>query len=66
MNKKDGKILEQYSGECSHEFWNTINSLEGKDHDAAYSMGVMLQDLESRVLLFINEKIKGGNEHETS
>jgi hypothetical protein len=43
----------KYSGRNSHGFWRYVNALKGKDHDAAYAMGVMLQDLEYRVLKFI-------------
>ena len=38
-------------------FWKAVNSLKGKDWDAAYSMGCMLQHLEAQVLDFLNEKL---------
>ena len=45
----------RYSEEKSTGFWREINALKGKDHDAAYAMGVMLQNLEWQVLAFIDE-----------
>ncbi len=46
----------RYSGRNSHDFWRRINSLNVKDWDAAYSMGVALQNHEHSVLQFINAK----------
>ena len=49
-------LTPRYSGRNSHEFWRRINALQGKDWDAAYSMGVALQNHEHTVLQFINAK----------
>jgi len=50
------RLTPRYSGRNSHEFWRRINALRGKDWDAAYSMGVALQNHEHTVLQFINAK----------
>ena len=49
-------LTPRYSGRNSHEFWRRINAPKGKDWDAAYSMGVALQNHEHTVLQFINAK----------
>jgi len=46
----------RYSGRYSHKFWDRVNSLKGKDGEAAYSMGCALQEHESHVLRYVNEK----------
>ncbi len=55
MNKVKVLLQSRYSGQPSRRFWKRVNSLKGKNHEAAYDMGCMLQDLEGRVLRFINE-----------
>ena len=50
------RLTPRYSGRNSHGFWRRVNSLKGKDWDAAYSMGVALQNHEHTVLRFINAK----------
>jgi hypothetical protein len=51
------RLTHKYSGRNSLAFWEYVLALKGKDHDAAYAMGVMLQDLEDRVLQFITGKL---------
>lgn len=46
----------RYSGDASKPFWDLVHELDGDEHEAAYVMGCMLQDLESRVLRYLNEK----------
>jgi len=48
----------KYSGDESDDFWKKINSIDDNDRQAAYAMGSMLRDLEVKVLMFINERIK--------
>lgn len=50
------RLTPRYSGRNSHGFWRRVNALTGKDWDAAYSMGVALQNHEHTVLQFINAK----------
>ena len=50
------RLTPRYSGRNSHEFWRRINAMKGKDWEAAYSMGVALQNHEHTVLQFINAK----------
>jgi len=50
------RLTPRYSGRNSHGFWRRVNALKGKDWDAAYSMGVALQNHEQAVLQFINDK----------
>lgn len=45
------KIKHQYSNNSSRDFWKRVNSLKNKaDWQELYSLGVILQDLESKVL----------------
>ena len=46
----------RYSGYKSRGFWAEVHKLKGKERDAAYAMGCMLQDLETRVIRYVNEK----------
>ncbi len=55
MRRMAKKFVPHYSGDASREFWGRVDSLHGKDLEAAYMMGVMLQDLEGRVLRFVEE-----------
>jgi len=55
---KTKKLKPRYSGESSHKFWRRVNSLKGENWDAAYAMGVRLQNLEEEVLRFINKEMK--------
>lgn len=43
-------MTSHYSGNGSREFWNRVNRLASPDADVLYMLGVVLQDLESRVL----------------
>jgi hypothetical protein len=40
----------RYSGRKSTKFWKRINALPKSKRDEAYSLGVVLQELESTVL----------------
>jgi hypothetical protein len=44
-----------YSGKNSVKFWKRINKLSGSRHDAAYTLGVVLQNLEEDVLYKIKK-----------
>ena len=53
MTKKKKKpvlIHKHYSGPKSKKFWKMVNSLPSPDHDALYLAGVLLQDMEHKVL----------------
>lgn len=50
-------IKPKYSGRYSIKFWSRLNSLTGKDWDTAYDMGVDLQNLEEKLLKFLDSKI---------
>jgi len=39
-----------YSGQNSEGFWERVNRFKGIRHDALYTLGVVLQNLESDVL----------------
>ena len=44
-----------YSGKGSEYFWRRVNALKNReDWIAAYNLGCALQDVESRVLNFMN------------
>lgn len=48
------KTLPRYSGRLSKPFWDRVNDLpEGPWQRAAYMTGLVLQDLEARVLQFL-------------
>ena len=51
-------LQRHYSGELSREFWDRINSLPRKRHDALYAAGVRLQEMESTVLEEINNEAR--------
>ena len=55
---KNNKLACHYSGKRSEKFWDKINKLKGKEHDFLYSMGVFLQDIEGRILQYLNSKEK--------
>ena len=40
----------RYSGEDSRSFWDRVNALEGPVHSHVYELGIILQELEGRVL----------------
>ena len=46
----DEKKHHHYSGPNSEEFWEKVNRFKGDTHDALYTLGVVLQNLESDVL----------------
>ena len=46
MNKK----YHHYSGKNSSKFWNRIDKFKGKEHDALYTLGIVLQKFEESVL----------------
>ena len=52
-NAKKYRIIPQYSGFQSGDFWAFIGTFKGVDHDAAYLMGCALQDVEGRVMQFL-------------
>ena len=54
-------LKSHYSGVDSVPFWQRVNLLKGKDRDSAYLLGVVLQDVEEKVLRFIRvyESLKG-------
>lgn len=43
-------LKHQYSGKLSKEFWYKIDSLSDSDQQELYTLGVELQNLESKVL----------------
>jgi len=55
---KTKKFKPHYSGEKSHKFWRRVNSFRGENWEDAYAMGVKLQNLEEKVLKFINKEMK--------
>ena len=52
----DVPLWPRYSGDASKDFWEAVSGLKGEKAMAAYLMGCMLQDLESRVLRYVNDK----------
>jgi len=52
------KLLPRYSDKYSHKFWRQINSLVGKDQEFAYTMGVLLQNIEEDILRMINSRLE--------
>ena len=58
IKMKKSKLVGHYSGKRSEKFWDKITKLQGKEHDFLYSMGVFLQDIEGRILQYLNSKEK--------
>jgi len=53
MSKK-AKLNRHYSGNHSKRFWSRVNAINHAAYkDGAYLLGCSLQDLESRVLQFL-------------
>ena len=50
IKKKPILIPKHYSGPKSEKFWKLVNSLPSPDHDALYLAGVLLQEMEGKVL----------------
>lgn len=49
--KSKKKLKHRYSGDKSTKFWDVVNSIENEaDKQELYSLGVVLQNLESYVL----------------
>lgn len=44
----------RYSGNLSRNFWNRVNALGNIERRALYACGVLLQDLEGKVLLWLD------------
>lgn len=58
--KTKKQIKYRYSGEQSKQFWKRINALPNEaDRQELYSLGVMLQNMESFVLKQLNSSSKG-------
>lgn len=57
--KKKVRLVRWYSGDNSQPFWKRINNVKGNRHDLLYTLGVILQDIEEKVLREI-EEIKRG------
>lgn len=52
---KKPKWLEPlYSGKQSTKFWERVNKIRGREGNAVYVAGCLLQDVESRVLQILN------------
>jgi cystathionine beta-lyase/cystathionine gamma-synthase len=48
------KLKRHYSGNHSKRFWNRLNAIDHVAYkDAAYLLGCTMQDLEARVLQFV-------------
>ena len=48
----------RYSGPKSEKFWTKVNSLPKSKQRAIYAAGVLLQELEGRVLEWLNSALK--------
>ena len=44
----------RYSGDLSVDFWRRINALADPDKSMLYAAGVILQDVEHRVLVWLD------------
>jgi hypothetical protein len=44
-------VKARYSGNKSVAFWDRVNRLPWEDHRVVYSLGCVLQDLEARTLV---------------
>lgn len=54
---KPRKFKTQYSGNISKKFWKVVNSLPEKEQQEMYFAGVLLQDMEGKILKILNEYI---------
>ena len=44
------KAKHRYSGPNSKAFWHRVSKLDGFEHGSLYTAGILLQEMESRVL----------------
>ena len=51
--RKKAKIPRKYSGRRSVAFWDRLNALPPEEQKRLYFCGVMLQDIEQKVLGWI-------------
>lgn len=54
------KTASHYAGDGSLWFWDRVNALTGPSHDQCYALGVALQDLEHRVLQWLENSEEMG------
>ena len=52
------KFKPRYSGKKSERFWQAVNQLEEPEHSEMYLAGVLLQDMEGKVISILNNYIK--------
>jgi len=52
------KLKCKYSGDESVEFWNRVNSLPDAEQQEMYLAGVLLQDMEEKILKILNEYLE--------
>jgi len=50
---KPKKLIRHYSGKHSEKFWERVNALKPRDQSVCYAAGVLLQDMEGKVLTWI-------------
>ena len=58
--KKMGSIIPQYSGTRSRVFWKAVSAATGHNHRSLYLAGILLQEMESRVLAWLAEDSRYG------
>lgn len=56
--KKTKKLKTRYSGPKSQKFWDTVNALPEPYKSEMYSCGVLLQNMEERVLKWLEHAQK--------
>lgn len=55
--KANKPLRPKYSGRNSIEFWKQVNAIKDKNkHSEAYTLGVVLQNVEADILRLINLK----------
>jgi hypothetical protein len=47
-------VKPRYSGDKSRKFWARINALPDSQHSKAYSLGVVLQNVEGDILRMLD------------
>lgn len=52
---KKTKIRAAYSGPGSKKFWAAVKALPDEEHEALYASGVLLQEMEERVLAWLSD-----------
>ncbi len=62
--KRPEKKHHRYSGPNSKKFWNRVGALTGHDKHSMYTAGVLLQEMESKILQWLEVAESAPKDHQ--